>query len=191
MKMKIGLDFDDVTVNTFAQIIDFYNKKFKKNHKKSDFKKHDFSEFWGISQERKNEIIDEWTKSHKPEDLKSIPGAIKSILKLAKKNKFIIITARSAKNSYRVTEWISKNLPKIKIPVMHSADFKKNKGLTKAQLCKKLKVQILIEDADSIALECADNGTKVLLFDQPWNKLVKHSNITRVKSWKEIVKLIK
>jgi uncharacterized HAD superfamily protein len=48
----------------------------------------------------------------------------------------------------------------------------------------------MIEDASETALECAEKNIKVILFNQPWNKNLKHKNIIRVKNWKEALKEI-
>lgn len=56
--------------------------------------------------------------------------------------------------------------------------------------CNKLSVDIMIEDKSDVALYLADNGVKVLLFDAPYNKEVRHENIVRVKNWNEIYDII-
>lgn len=54
--------------------------------------------------------------------------------------------------------------------------------------CHKLNVDIMIEDKPEVALNLANNGIRVLLFDCPYNQEVYHDNITRVYSWKQIEK---
>lgn len=51
--------------------------------------------------------------------------------------------------------------------------------------CSKLGVDIMIEDKPEVALYLAEQGIKVLLFDAPYNKEVRHQNITRVFNWDE------
>ncbi len=52
--------------------------------------------------------------------------------------------------------------------------------------CHKLSVDVMIEDKPEVALNLADHGIQVLLFDAPYNKDVKHENITRVSNWQEV-----
>ena len=52
--------------------------------------------------------------------------------------------------------------------------------------CHKLSVDVMIEDKPDVALYLADHGVKVLLFDAPYNKDVKHENITHVSNWVEV-----
>ena len=48
----------------------------------------------------------------------------------------------------------------------------------------------MIEDAPETALQCAESGIHVILFDMPWNQALTHKNITRIHSWKEALKVI-
>lgn len=48
----------------------------------------------------------------------------------------------------------------------------------------------MIDDKPDIALFLAENGVHVLLFDAPYNKSVKHKNITRVHSWDDIYRYV-
>ncbi len=52
--------------------------------------------------------------------------------------------------------------------------------------CHKLSVDVMIEDKPEVALYLANHGVQVLLFDAPYNKDLKHENITRVSDWLEV-----
>lgn len=52
--------------------------------------------------------------------------------------------------------------------------------------CKKLNVDVMLDDKPDVALCLAENGIKVLLVDAPYNQNLSHSNITRVKNWNEV-----
>ena len=64
----------------------------------------------------------------------------------------------------------------------------------KSQLCQELGAQLLIDDNPVYALECAQRGIEVLLFDwelgYPWSKTAgggpQHELITRVSSWAHV-----
>ena len=55
----------------------------------------------------------------------------------------------------------------------------------KYMACLKLDVDVMVEDKPEVALFLAEKGIKILLFDAPYNKDLKHENITRVYSWDE------
>lgn len=59
--------------------------------------------------------------------------------------------------------------------------------------CRSLGAQVLIDDNPQFALECAEAGTKVLLFDYdnsyPWCKsgtAASHPQVTIVQNWREV-----
>ena len=56
--------------------------------------------------------------------------------------------------------------------------------------CHKLKVDVMIEDKEEVALYLAEKGIQVLLFDAPYNKNVQHRNIRRVENWEEIYNIL-
>ncbi len=61
----------------------------------------------------------------------------------------------------------------------------------KLQICEKVKIDFLIDDAFKTAIEFASADIPVLLFNQPWNQVDKlPENVTRVKDWNEVVQFI-
>ena len=56
--------------------------------------------------------------------------------------------------------------------------------------CRKLNVDVMIEDKPDVALYLAEKGVKVLLVDAPYNQGLSHENMTRVYSWDEIYDLV-
>jgi uncharacterized HAD superfamily protein len=108
---------------------------------------------------------------------------------LVEKNEIVIITARPARWKEKTDAWVKKYL-KIPFKIFYSSDFHKESNKTKAQLCHELGVNVMIEDVEDCAIGCANLNIKVILFDRPWNKKVKHKNIIRVKNWKEAIQEI-
>lgn len=66
----------------------------------------------------------------------------------------------------------------------------KNTPPQKLEYCRRISADIMIDDKPDIALYLAENSVKVLLFDAPYNKTVRHENITRVFGWDEIYSFI-
>lgn len=61
----------------------------------------------------------------------------------------------------------------------------------KYKACKRLEVDIMIDDRPEIVLYLAERGIKVLMVDAPYNQEVHHENIRRVQSWNEIYQILK
>lgn len=56
----------------------------------------------------------------------------------------------------------------------------------KLMACRKLDVDVMIEDKPEVAIHLAENGVKVLLVDAPYNYDLEHPNMIRVYNWKQI-----
>ncbi len=60
----------------------------------------------------------------------------------------------------------------------------------KLGLAQELRLEAFCEDDVVIARTLAENGVRVLLFDQPWNRQVAHPRITRVAGWSAVGDLL-
>lgn len=60
----------------------------------------------------------------------------------------------------------------------------------KLRLAQDLRLEAFCEDDVVIARTLAENGVRVLLFDQPWNRQLAHQRITRVSGWSEVGDLL-
>lgn len=59
---------------------------------------------------------------------------------------------------------------------------------SKADICEKEQVDIMIDDSISMCTNCIDRGIKTFIMDTQYNK---KANIPRVHNWKEIYEVIK
>ncbi len=185
--MKIGLDLDDVIADCLEAFLRWYNHKTGKNFLREQFKENDWWLVFGITgDELIKSMNNEFHEKIKIEDLKPIQGALESINYLLEKgDELFIITARPEKFKKKVEAWIKYHLKTDKIKVVHSGMY--NHADSKADVCKKLKIDVFVEDFVDTALACAEKGIKVLLFNQNWNQNLKHENIVRVRGWKELI----
>lgn len=67
----------------------------------------------------------------------------------------------------------------------------KNGPEDKYNACKRLNVDVMIDDRPEIVLYLAERGIPVLMMDAPYNQEVKHENVTRVYGWKDVYERIK
>lgn len=80
-------------------------------------------------------------------------------------------------------KWLKKHELKFKSIEYCSED---NSPRDKLLGCKKLNVDVMIEDKPDVALYLAQNNVKVILFDAPYNQELKHDNIIRVYDWNQV-----
>ena len=188
--MKIGIDFDDVTIEFFDALLEWHNKKYNRSNKKEEFTEFNWGPPWQLYKEQVIGRVNQFHDSHKVEEFLPLEDAIPSLKELLKKHEVIVVTGRPLKYNSKVVDWFKHHL-KRKLEIIHAGEFIKGQAATKAEICKENGISILLEDGPETALNCANSGVKVILFDNPWNKNTKHKNITHVNGWKEAMKEIK
>lgn len=188
--MIIAVDLDDVLADSLTSFIEFYNRYYDKDLKYEDFTAYTLNEIKGIPREQENKILEHFDESEYFDNIKPMKDAIKVIEKLNKKHEIIIVTSRTKDKEQKTKNWVNKFLKGIKKICFIRKNYQE-KPKTKAEICKEINADVLIEDNLSYAKNCAENGIKVLLFDYPWNQAENlNPLITRVKSWKEILKIL-
>ena len=60
---------------------------------------------------------------------------------------------------------------------------------TKGEVCKKLNIELMIDDHLKYANQCAEIGINVYLLNCPWNK-GDFPGIKRVYSWQDLIQLV-
>ncbi|KAG6520185.1 hypothetical protein ZIOFF_017223 [Zingiber officinale] len=105
-------------------------------------------------------------------------------------------SARSRQNVIRdqTVEWIEKYFPGLFREIHFGNHFSLHgASRSKSDICRCLGAQVLIDDNPRYALECAEIGMKVLLFDYqssyPWSRTgsaTAHPMVTEVHDWREV-----
>jgi uncharacterized HAD superfamily protein len=185
--MRIGIDLDDTVFEFARTLLNEYELAFGK---KIEFETVFSYKFWEVFQLTKEEMIDFFqrvvTKSFN-ENLALCEQSKESIHLLAKNNKLYFITSRIAREG--TIESLRKHFPDIDFEIVFSGNAHlQTTEKTKADICKELNIDVMIEDDKEYAKECSEKGIKVLLLDKPWNRGCKNNeNIIRIKNWGEIV----
>ena len=181
--MRIGVDIDEVTLDMNTALRAFYKEKYGISLAKEDFKSYDLSQALKCTKEEENKIINEFYDSIYFRDMLPVEGAVEGIEQLlARHDELIVLTSRYAKGKNLTQYQIDKYFYKKFSGIYFTKD-----SLKKHELCKLHKVEVLIEDCIEISIPCAQNGTRIILLDYPWNQHEEVNGITRVKSWKEII----
>jgi uncharacterized HAD superfamily protein len=188
---KIGIDIDEVISEFVKPYLEFHNNKFGTNINYEDISRPLFWEDLGYNIDEMQILFDDFQENHLlPENFPLLSGSKEGINLLNKKNKLFIITSRPKKIFEQTKKFFDKHFPENDFKIFFSGEVHiSNNSKSKADICKKLNIDFLIEDGPKIALDCAKKGIKVFLMDKPWNKDYEHhNNIIKVKNWEEIVK---
>ncbi len=187
--MKIGIDIDEIITEYVESIIEFYKNKTGRTLLREDFKTYHFWETWGGTRKEAIQIVEEFFNSELFDSIKPVKDSIQSINNLSKNNELIFITSRPDHWKEKTEDWLKRNLDS-PVKVIFTSDFHTGEGKKKAEICRELKSGLILEDNEKYAIECANTGIKVILFDKPWNQNSEHSNLIRVNDWTDALKEI-
>ena len=181
-KLVVACDIDDVKFPFVPRFCEFHNRAYGTNMSLSDFHVYSFGEVMGVSKEESLKRIDEeYLRSEEFLTAEPMAGSEDAIEHLASDFRVIDVTAR--RDNYKPTthRWVEHFFPQVE-RVHFSQNHYVHAGdrISKAQICLENGAQFLIEDSGDYALQVADAGVSVYLFDQPWNQGVEHGIITRI-----------
>lgn len=186
--MKIAIDIDDVLANFIPSLIEFHNRTYATNFKKEDLTVYHFWEVWGGTRE---EAIDKTYQFYETPEFINLPlieGAQEGIARLRQSHDLVAMTARPDILRSKTENWIAKHFPNMFSDIHIANRFSKSgPSTTKAELCEKHAIDMLIDDNLEYARQCATPQRKILLFNNPWNQHQElPHNVHRVYSWEEI-----
>lgn len=191
--MIIGIDIDEVLAELTDKFLEFYNEKYGADFKRQDVKSYNLWEVWKGTREESIDKFYEFYNSFYFESIEPVKDSIESIHKLGEKHELHLITARPNEVKKNTFEWIKKHHVRDFVSINFTNHWGVNaeEKTTKGDICKKLGIQVMVEDGLHYAEEIASHGVKVLLFDCPWNQSDSlPENIERVYSWKDVMKII-
>ncbi len=185
--MKIGIDIDEVVVEFMKDYLEFHNQKKGTEYKYENIFTYRFEDFSKLPKEEVRELVLSFSGGEKFDNLEFVKDAKENIFKLEKKNKIFFITSRHPITKQSTLDFFERNFPKNNFTIHFSGENWEG-SKSKGEICLEFGVDLIIEDNEDYALECAEKGIKTFLIDRPWNQnCVGHENITKVKDWEELM----
>jgi len=193
--MKIAIDIDDTIFPTARGFIKYHNQKYKTSKKFKECKNLHASKLFNLSFE---EYIKRWREFTNTDDhnlMKPFPKSIEIIKKLKKNNELYIITARNNSMTKNTKQLIEKNFGKKFFKKIIHLDYKNDGKDQKHEVCKELKIKLIVDDSLETILACSKEKINCILFNYRntynWNLYSKNNKyIQKASSWKEIEKKI-
>ncbi|CAI9780321.1 unnamed protein product [Fraxinus pennsylvanica] len=192
-KIMIAVDVDEVLGNFVSALNQFIADRYSINHSVSEYHVYEFFKIWNCSRDEADIRVHEFFKtSYFKKGIHPIPGAQKALQKLSKFCNLSVVTSRQNAIKEHTIEWIERYYPGLFKEIQFGNHFALDgKSRSKSDICKSLGAKVLIDDNPRYAIECAEVGIKVLLFDYensyPWSKMVnRHPLVTKVHNWEEV-----
>ncbi|GAX75339.1 hypothetical protein CEUSTIGMA_g2784.t1 [Chlamydomonas eustigma] len=194
-KLRIAVDVDEVLGRFVYTLNQFCRDKYGMEYDVKDYWIYEYAKIWKCSQDKSNEIVHEFFKSpHFSNGIPTIPGALETLTRLGESNDLVVVTSRQHVIQDATLEWIDRHYPGVFQEVYFGNHFAlEGVSRKKSEICRSIGAGVLIDDNPSYALECAEEGMPVLLYDwkdeYPWSKLPpgkSHPLITVVQDWAEV-----
>lgn len=187
-RSTIAIDMDDVIVDHYEEVVKFHNERYGTAHTLTDYTTDHWSQVWGTNHEETERRAREFA-SIGVHGRKIKPGAIPAIRTLHGSYDLVIVTVRRKVNVKPTTEWLAKYFPDIFKEVHFLPIWEEDTKQTKADICRELGADYLIDDSLKHCTIAAESGLPVLLFgNYPWNQSKKlPANMQRVRGWKAVL----
>ncbi|KAI4380309.1 hypothetical protein MLD38_006514 [Melastoma candidum] len=194
-KIVVAVDVDEVLGKFLSALNRFIADRYSWNHSLSEYHVYEFFKIWNCSRDEADLRVHEFFKtSYFKNGIHPIPGAQRALRKLSRFCKLSVVTSRQNAIKDHTIKWIEEHYPGL----FHEIHFGNHFALDgeskpKSEICRSLGAKVLIDDNPRYALECAEIGMRVLLFDYensyPWCKtdsINNHPLVTRVRNWEEV-----
>ncbi|OIV95304.1 hypothetical protein TanjilG_07460 [Lupinus angustifolius] len=194
-KLAVAVDVDEVLGNFVSAINKFIADRYSSEHSVSEYHVYEFFKIWNCSRDEADVRVHEFFKTpYFKSGIHPLPGAQLALQKLSRYCNLSVVTSRQNVIKDHTIEWIEKNYPGL-FNEIHFGNHFALDGVSrpKSEICRSLNAKVLIDDNPRYAMECAESGIRVLLFDYedsyPWSKdesVDKHPLVTKVKNWEEV-----
>ncbi|KAJ4837986.1 hypothetical protein Tsubulata_043192 [Turnera subulata] len=198
-KVVVAVDVDEVLGNFVSALNRFIADRYALNHSVLDYHVYEFFKIWNCSRDEADVRVHEFFKTpYFKTGIHPIPGAWNALHKLSRLCKLSVVTSRQHVIKDHTVEWIEKHFPGLFQEIHFGNHFALDgESRPKSEICRSLGAKVLIDDNPRYAVECAEVGIRVLLFDYensyPWCKtdsVDQHPLITKVHNWEEVEKNI-
>lgn len=190
--MKIAVDIDEVLARGLATYLNYFNSSYGTSFMEEDFTpSKGFWEVLGVAHTDITEVERHYRASHHSKDWLLVPGAQDAIARLTQDNELVIISNRQSEGHEPTRAWLKRNFGSAFSQVIFTeAERVGDKKPSKAEICRRIGADVLIEDEVKEVAACVEQGVPVILFDTRLNQDIHGKNVYRVHSWSEALEVM-
>lgn len=190
-KPIIAVDLDDVLAAHAEEFIKFSNEQFGTNLSVEDYRE-SWSEMWQVTPEEAEERALLWRTPPRIDSFRKLADEhIDTVLAVLKQRyKLVIVTARPKAWRDSTVAWVERHYPGVFSDIRLVPVWTNETPQTKAEVCKEIGAQYLIDDSIKHCNLAAEAGIKAILFEglHPWKETLEpHSKVVRCKDWQEVL----
>lgn len=194
-KIVVAVDVDEVLGNFVSALNRFVADRYSSNHSVSEYYVYEFFRIWNCTRDEADMRVHEFFKTpYFKKGIHPIPGALRALQKVSSFCNLSVVTSRQNAIKDHTIQWIENHFPGLFQEIHFGNHFAlEGQSRPKSDICRSLGAKVLIDDNPRYAMECAEVGIRVLLFDYeksyPWCKIEsvdQHPLVTKVHSWEEV-----
>ncbi len=196
----VAVDVDEVLGRFLESLNVYIMEEFpQRTFAVNDYFVYEFARVWNVSPAESNRIVHEFFETRHFADIAPIPGALESLerMKRSLNVRLNVVTSRQHVIKEPTIDWLEEHYGGVFDDVCFGNHFSMSgASKKKSELCREIGAGVLIDDNLTYAIECAEAGIEVLLFDweggYPWSNQESAANadahplVTRVRSWDEV-----
>lgn len=191
-RLHVAVDVDEVLGRFLHALNRFCKARYSMEFDIHDYNVYEFAKIWNCSQDMSNHIVHEFFKSSEFRcGIPVMPGAQETLLDLSSWCDLTVVTSRQHVIREPTLEWIREHFPGVFQNIHFGNHFAmEGKSKRKSEICRDIEADVLVDDNPKYAIECAQEGVHVVLYDwhetYPWSKLPDgtcHPRIWIVKDW--------
>ncbi|EFN53768.1 hypothetical protein CHLNCDRAFT_10527, partial [Chlorella variabilis] len=202
-RLRVAVDVDEVLGRFLHSLNQFCREAYGLRYDVSDYWVYDFAkararrgmwascclwDIWDCAQDESNHRVHEFFQSHHfAAGIETIPGAYDALVRLRGGCDLMVVTSRQHIIQEPTLDWLDRHFPEVFTEVHFGNHFAlEGTSKKKSEICRAIGAEVLIDDNPAYAVECAQAGIHVLLYDwdhaYPWSKTAAgpvHERITR------------
>ncbi|CAA6659277.1 unnamed protein product [Spirodela intermedia] len=192
-KLVVAVDVDEVLGSFLSALNKFIAEHYCADHALSEFYVYEFFKIWKCSRTEADIRVHEFFKTmYFKRGVQPIPGPVRCS---TSSRPSAIYPSRQNVIKDHTLEWLEEHYPGLFQEIHFGNHFALDGGHSrpKSEICRGMGARLLIDDNPRYALECAEAGISVLLFDYgnsyPWSKCpaaAAHPLVTRVHGWDDV-----
>lgn len=199
-RQTIAIDIDDVLSANAEGFAKYSNRRWGHNITAEDYTEN-WAEVWGVPLEEALERANELHASGAFGEYQHIEQAVPVLKALRKKYDLVVVTSRRTVIKPETDRWVERHFPGLFSGIHYAgiwdnarggdkAAFARRINNTKAELCREIGAEYLIDDQVKHCVSAAEAGITCLLFgDYKWNRSVElPKGIVRVQDWDEVAR---
>ncbi|MGH2450137.1 MAG: 5' nucleotidase, NT5C type [Candidatus Limnocylindria bacterium] len=199
--MRIGVDLDDVVAVCAVPYLKRFAERYQLDLSGEDLGWHTLAALASVPPEEKDRFrreLYDGTFFGELEPYEDCPAALERMVEAG--HELYFVTARAERRRVVTETWLREQGLIEHARAVHlrpHGDFDplapvgrydaSSSARYKTRLARELDLEAFCEDDEVIARALAEEGVRVWLFDQPWNRGLEHPNIARVRGWSDVL----